>query len=1108
MEMDKKGRERMKKSNKQSSRLFTFGDTTIGSRCTMEIPVVIGNEKVLIKTEILKGDVPWLIGKETMSRMNMKIHIKEKKVVIGDMNNVEIKLKEDRRGHLRIGLIPQRKREEIWNEGWSTKNEGQIKTTIKKLHLQFGHASGERIWKLTEDAGWVNGLAEERKIELKNKVLKQLAECEICVRYKKNPPKPVVGLTWGTKFNEAISLDLGEFEGKRFMVMVDMVTKYCQAKWVKDKTPESIMNGLMDGWLRIFGPPAKILTDNGGEFQNEKVRIMYERWNIKMLTTPAESPWSNGLCERTVGLIKEGIRKMTEEENVKKEMALGWVVFAKNCLSSKGGFSPNQLVFGRNPVIPNLVDEEGMSVVSMERGQEEEIVKENLEAMQKAREVTIKNESCMKIRTAMRKNVREHRIEEVMINDEVYYKREEEKQWRGPAKVIGVDGKIVIVKHGDSIRQIARVHITRIQRATNERKLEEIAVEQNNEAVEEGLVMVRRETVIDEDNNGADNNIGVIVEAREAEIGVVEAEREENEEEREVEDGAGDGDNIARMEEIPKFKKGDRVRAQHKETKEKEEWTIMGLAGKRNSKKWGDSYNIQEKNTGRKEWVDLREYENIKKIEAEEEILLGFEDNTVEMAKQKELESWKANGVYEEVEDVGQKAVSTRWVVTEKIKNGQVICKARLVARGFEEEIQCWEKDAPTCNPETLKFCLTVINQKEWKCHTIDIQTAYLQGEQIKRVVYVKPPEEIENGVLWRLNKTIYGLQDAAKAWYNKVVKVVNEIGGEKCKLEPNIFYWKDKKGELIGVLCAHVDDFCYGGNKFFHESIIEKMKKVLKIGQQSMEEFKYIGINVKQVGNKITLEQKNYIETIKEPDGKLYQGVRVLKKKELTLYRSIVGSLNWVSQHVIPEISYDISDLSRSFKEGTTQDMKKLIKIVRKAKRAAGKVCLERLDDQKMYWEIYADASFGNVDEEQTQIGYIISLTDDKGRCPIWWKSRKAKRVAKSTIEAEALGVGEGIEGGIYFNELWKEVVGGRKIDIRVRTDSKTLTKAIKSTTGVSSKRLKIDIAAIKETIERGEVTEVEWVKGKEQVADVLTKRGVSEDIMSAYIGGKEVDR
>ena len=117
-------------------------------------------------------------------------------------------------------------------------------------------------------------------------------------------------------------------------------------------------------------------------------------------------------------------------------------------------------------------------------------------------------------------------------------------------------------------------------------------------------------------------------------------------------------------------------------------------------------------------------------------------------------------------------------------------------------------------------------------------------------------------------------------------------------------------------------------------------------------------------------------------------------------------------------------------------------------------------------------------MEDERTQIGYVVSLSDGEGnKCPLWWKSRKARRVAKATIEAKALSVGEAIEGVIYFNRLWQEIVGLERRKVIVKTDSKTLMRAIKSNTGVSSKRLKIDIAAIKEAVEEGEITNVEWV-------------------------------
>ncbi len=50
--------------------------------------------------------------------------------------------------------------------------------------------------------------------------------------------------------------------------------------------------------VALFGVPKKILTNNGGEFNNELVRDMAEQLNTIITTTAAESPWSNGIVER------------------------------------------------------------------------------------------------------------------------------------------------------------------------------------------------------------------------------------------------------------------------------------------------------------------------------------------------------------------------------------------------------------------------------------------------------------------------------------------------------------------------------------------------------------------------------------------------------------------------------------------------------------------------------------------------------------------------------------------------------------------------------------------------------------------------------------------
>ena len=92
-----------------------------------------------------------------------------------------------------------------------------------------------------EEAQWTDGVSEEERKEMKKIVVEVIDNCQVFYKYKRNPAKPVVCFSWGKAFSEVIAIDIGEIEGRRFLVMVDMMTRYCQAKWIKDKRPESII---------------------------------------------------------------------------------------------------------------------------------------------------------------------------------------------------------------------------------------------------------------------------------------------------------------------------------------------------------------------------------------------------------------------------------------------------------------------------------------------------------------------------------------------------------------------------------------------------------------------------------------------------------------------------------------------------------------------------------------------------------------------------------------------------------------------------------------------------------------------------------------------------
>ena len=72
---------------------------------------------------------------------------------------------------------------------------------------------------------------------------------------------------------------------------------------------------------------------------------------------------------------------MKGEREVSRHMAVMWMVSAKNSLGMRDGHSPNQLVFGRNPNLPNVLGENTPS--SLERGLKEEYLRDTLNTILK-----------------------------------------------------------------------------------------------------------------------------------------------------------------------------------------------------------------------------------------------------------------------------------------------------------------------------------------------------------------------------------------------------------------------------------------------------------------------------------------------------------------------------------------------------------------------------------------------------------------------------------------------------------------------------------------------------------------------------------------------------
>ena len=182
-----------------------------------------------------------------------------------------------------------------------------------------------------------------------------VTQCDTCQKYKWTPPKPSVCLPLASDFNDTVTVDLHELEhGTWYLHIIDIFTRFSAGCIMKTKRASEFVTKFLKCWISVHGCPTKLFSDNGGEFDNEEVRVMAEKFNIEVKTTPAYSPWSNGVLDRHNRTLTEILLQVKSENKCTWEDALNWALMAKNALTNIHGFSSYQLVCGRNPKIPSI----------------------------------------------------------------------------------------------------------------------------------------------------------------------------------------------------------------------------------------------------------------------------------------------------------------------------------------------------------------------------------------------------------------------------------------------------------------------------------------------------------------------------------------------------------------------------------------------------------------------------------------------------------------------------------------------------------------------------------------------------------------------------------
>ena len=150
--------------------------------------------------------------------------------------------------------------------------------------------------------------------------------------------------------------------------------------------------------------------------------------------------------------------------------------------------------------------------------------------------------------------------------------------------------------------------------------------------------------------------------------------------------------------------------------------------------------------------------------------------------------------------------IGTKWVFRNKQDENSVVTrnKARLVAHGFTqvEGLDFEEIYAPMARLESIRMLLAYATHHNFKLYQMDLKSSFLNGP-IQELVYVEQPPGFEDhkfpNHVYKLQKTLYGLKQEPRAWFECLKEFLLKQGFEIGKADPTFSLTK-----LVKIyLCA-----------------------------------------------------------------------------------------------------------------------------------------------------------------------------------------------------------------------------------------------------------------------------------------------------------------
>ena len=220
---------------------------------------------------------------------------------------------------------------------------------LRLLHDEMGHFGRDRVINLIHSRFYWPGVQKS--------VTSYIESCENCLKRKGQDPVAELSHLTSSQPMELVCMDYLGLENsgqyQNILVLTDHFSRFAMAIPTTNQTAKTTAKALINLFINHYGLPVQLHSDQGANFTGKVISEMCRMLGVKRSTTSAYHPMANGQTERFNRTLLDMLGTLPEDKKSRWKDYVQPLVHVYNCTKSEvTGYSPFQLMFGRNPRLP------------------------------------------------------------------------------------------------------------------------------------------------------------------------------------------------------------------------------------------------------------------------------------------------------------------------------------------------------------------------------------------------------------------------------------------------------------------------------------------------------------------------------------------------------------------------------------------------------------------------------------------------------------------------------------------------------------------------------------------------------------------------------------